>query len=129
MQGIYTHTQLFCPPYKDPLKDPSPGSVPGSNHRLSRKIIITITIRPNKSVLEIKDAPCSLHAHFGCRVHRFQHLCTQWVHAFFNILIPLCKEELTHGQTAGCMILAIHVHPVCAQYKTLISNPVKCMHQ
>ena len=45
------------------------------------------------SVFEIKGAPCTLCAYFGCRVHIFQHLCTRCVHAFSNISLPSYKEE------------------------------------
>ena len=48
------------------------------------------------SVFEIKGAPCTLCAHFGCQVPGFSY-----------ILIPLYKEEHTIK---------------CAQDKTLISN-------
>ena len=35
-------------------------------------------------VFEIKGAPCTLCAHFGCRVHGFRNLRTRCLHDFLN---------------------------------------------
>ena len=62
------------------------------------------------SLVEIKGAPCTMCAHFGCQV------CA----CIFNILIPLYKEEHTDKMPGVWFLLS--VHPACAQYKTVILN-------
>ena len=71
-------------------------------------------------MFEIKGAPCARCAYFGCRVHGFHDLCTRSVHAFSIILIPLYKEERMNKIPGARFWLPLH--PVCAQYKSLISN-------
>ena len=58
-------------------------------------VIFNIKTEGNvSSVFEIKGAPCSLCAHFGCRVHGFKSLCTRRVHVdlYSTLLIPLYRN-------------------------------------
>ena len=71
------------------------------------------------SLFEIKGAPCTLCPHFGCRLHRFQHMCTQYVHGFSNKSIPSFKGQ--HMDKMPGAPFWLPMHPECAQYKTLIS--------
>ena len=57
---------LICAPYRRPLNEVLPEST----------LIQSIT------VFEIKGAPCTLCAHFGCRVHGFLNMCNLYVHDF-----------------------------------------------
>ena len=52
--------------------------------------VVVITLN---SVFEIKGAPCTRCAQFGCRVHRFWYLCTRWVHLISEYFYTLYRSE------------------------------------
>ena len=55
-------------------------------------------------------------------MHRFWNMCIRQVHGFPNFLIYLYRNEPIEI-VPGAWFL-IHMHPVCAQNKSLISNTV-----
>ena len=61
-----------------------------------------------------------IYAHFGSRVDRFWNMCTRLVHNFPNFLIYLYRNEPIEI-VPGAWIL-LHMHTVCAQNISLISN-------
>ena len=55
-----------------------------------RTVLICVHPRGAQNKTLFSNTAC---AYFYCWVHRFKDLCTQCVHTFSNILIPLYKEE------------------------------------
>ena len=70
-------------------------------------------------MFEIKGAPCTQCAHFGCRAHRFLDLFTRCVHVFFLTYQYLYIKK--NDKLPGARFW-LPVHPAGAQYKTFISN-------
>ena len=56
-------------------------------------------------------------------MHGFWNMCTQQVHDFPNLLIYLYRNE--HIEIVPGAWILLHMHPVCAKNKSLISDTDK----